>query len=171
MPKPKNLTIGGLVADLSLVAADLWIGSLGGLRVLLRAGIELSGWAVVTVLSPDEYRLCREADPTFFQDLDRLQNRWLQLEQEDGEPVGRATVSLFMNFVRDHSAMGRQVAVCCGAGMSRSVALVIGYLAANGMGWEDAERQVRILRAAASPHPVLLQSIRQTLEEGGIDED
>jgi protein-tyrosine phosphatase len=64
-----------------------------------------------------------------------------------------------VGFIRTHRRAGENVVVACGAGMSRSAALVAAFLVEEGEDLTDAFLTVPRQRPIIMPHPVILRSL------------
>jgi len=90
----------------------------------------------------------------------------LYLPVEDGEPLPFAKLKRGVEFVRLEKALGRNVLIACGAGISRSVAFTIAALKEEeSLGLLDAFMEVRRRHAEAMPHPELWKSLCQYYRE------
>jgi protein-tyrosine phosphatase len=79
---------------------------------------------------------------------------------EDGEPLPFDTLRTGVEFVRLEKALGRNVLIACGMGISRAATFAIAALVEEeGLPLLDAFRQVRAKHPAALPHPALWQSL------------
>lgn len=85
----------------------------------------------------------------------------LHLSIEDGKP-GRLPRYLdrTIAFIDQHKDKDAPMLVHCAAGMSRSVAVVLGYLVHHGMSLEQAAALLQDRRPLCHPAPVYLDEIR-----------
>lgn len=80
-----------------------------------------------------------------------------KLGNRDGDPWVSAALEEVYGFIHKHIRKGR-VLVACGAGMSRSAAMVIGYLVRVGFDPVSAFALVRRVRPKIAPLPNMLQA-------------
>ena len=84
----------------------------------------------------------------------------LYVPVEDGEPLPSDVLRMGVEFVRLEKALGRNVLIACGAGISRSATFTIAALKEEeGLGLLEAFREVRARHPGAMPHPVLWKSL------------
>jgi predicted protein tyrosine phosphatase len=84
----------------------------------------------------------------------------LYVPVNDGEPLPHDVLRMGVEFVRLEKALGRNVLIACGAGISRSSAFAIAALVEEeGLGLLDACRAVCARHPSALPHPVLWASL------------
>jgi protein-tyrosine phosphatase len=84
----------------------------------------------------------------------------LYVPVEDGEPLPPDVLRMGVEFVRLEKALGRNVLIACGAGISRSGTFTIAALKEEeGLGLLEAFREVRARHPGALPHPVLWKSL------------
>jgi predicted protein tyrosine phosphatase len=84
----------------------------------------------------------------------------LYIPVEDGEPLPHDVLRMGIEFVRLEKALGRNVLIACGMGISRSAAFTIAALKEEeGLSLLEALRQVRARHPDAMPHPKLWRSL------------
>ena len=84
----------------------------------------------------------------------------LYLPVEDGEPLPVPLLAQGVGFVREQKALGRNVLIACGAGISRSVTFAIAALhEEEGLSLPDAFRLIRAHHPEAMPHYALWDSL------------
>jgi len=84
----------------------------------------------------------------------------LYVPVEDGEPLPVDLLRMGVEFVRLEKALGRNVLIACGAGISRSATFTIAALKEEeSLGLLEAFRQVRAKHPGAMPHPALWESL------------
>ncbi|HLF28318.1 MAG TPA: dual specificity protein phosphatase [Anaerolineae bacterium] len=84
----------------------------------------------------------------------------LYIPVEDGEPLPHDLLRMGVEFVRLEKALGRNVLIACGAGISRSVTFTIAALKEEEvLSLRAAFRQVRANHPEALPHPALWKSL------------
>jgi len=84
----------------------------------------------------------------------------LYIPVEDGEPLPHDVLRMGIEFVRLEKALGRNVLIACGMGISRSAAFTIAALKEEeGLSLLEALRQVRARHPDATPHPKLWTSL------------
>lgn len=84
----------------------------------------------------------------------------LYVPVEDGEPLPADALRMGVEFVRLEKALGRNVLIACGMGISRSTTFAIAVLIEEeGLSLSEAFREVRARYPAAMPHPVLWRSL------------
>ena len=91
----------------------------------------------------------------------------LHLQVRDREPVPHEALDRGIEFISAHRAAGLSVLVVCGAGTSRSVTFVAGYLLRRGLSLCEAFAQIAKARPAIQPHRRLIESLIDFL---GADE-
>jgi protein-tyrosine phosphatase len=90
----------------------------------------------------------------------------LYVPVEDGAPLPHDLLRMGVEFVRLEKALGRNVLVACGAGISRSATFAIAALKEEeGLSLLDAFREVCAKHPDAMPHPALWQSLCEYYEE------
>ena len=78
----------------------------------------------------------------------------------DGEPLPHDMLRIGVEFVRLEKALGRNVLIACGAGISRSAAFTVAALKEEeGLSLLDAFREVRARHPHAEPHAALWESM------------
>ncbi len=77
----------------------------------------------------------------------------------DGEPISRRQLDYGVSFVQEQVLAGRKVLVCCGAGISRSATVVLGYLLTSGRQLPDAWYLLKRRHPDASPAFPLWESL------------
>ena len=85
----------------------------------------------------------------------------LRLGNRDGDPWSQEKIEEAYTFIRTQIRRGR-VLVSCGAGMSRSASMVIGYLVSCGMDAPSAHGLVRRARPKIAPLPNMLTAALNT---------
>jgi protein-tyrosine phosphatase len=83
---------------------------------------------------------------------------------EDGNPVNYASFWLGVKTISGALHEGRNVLVCCHAGISRSASLVMAHLYLAGWDWDKAYEFVKLQRDIIHPHPEIVRSIKQHLK-------
>lgn len=84
----------------------------------------------------------------------------LYVPVEDGEPLPQDMLRMGVEFVRLEKALGRNVLIACGAGISRSATFTIAALKEEeALSLLDAFQQVRARHPEAMPHPALWKSL------------
>jgi hypothetical protein len=78
----------------------------------------------------------------------------------DGEPLAAHELDTFVEHIRIEREAGQTVAVCCGAGISRSATIILAYLCRfEDMNLEQAYKHLIARHPIADPHPALWQSL------------
>ena len=84
----------------------------------------------------------------------------LYVPVEDGEPLPHDVLRMGVEFVRLERALGRNVLIACGMGISRSAAFTIAALKEEeNLSLLEAFKQVRARHPDAMPHPQLWKSL------------
>ena len=130
----------------------LWIGSSKDLL----STTPLRSLGFVAVLDLRDAGQARPLDVTTF----ALANR-------DGDPWAAADVNAALAFVYEHVRFGR-VLVACGAGMSRSTSMVIGFLVRCGWDAPSAYEHLRRAHMEAAPSAKMVDVV---LNSCGVHED
>ncbi|HXE64282.1 MAG TPA: dual specificity protein phosphatase [Bryobacteraceae bacterium] len=86
----------------------------------------------------------------------------LHLMVEDQEPIRQCDLRLALGFLTDRTAVGHRVLVHCGAGVSRSPAIVAAFLSeTTGISADEALKIIQGKRGQAAPDPTLWRSIER----------
>jgi len=84
----------------------------------------------------------------------------LYIPVQDGEPMPHDLMRTGIQFVRLEKALGRNVLIACGMGISRSATFAIAALKEEeGLSLLEAFRQVHAKHPDAMPHPELWKSL------------
>lgn len=84
----------------------------------------------------------------------------LYIPVEDGIPLPSAQLEQGITFARTQKALGRNLVIGCGAGISRSVTFTMAVLhEEEGINLLDAYKQIVAIHPEAMPHFALLKSL------------
>lgn len=78
---------------------------------------------------------------------------------DDGQAVSATVLKRGTSFIHEGIAVGEQVLVVCGLGVSRSATFVLAYLLEQGYSLPTAWQLLRERHPIARPHPVLWASL------------
>jgi protein-tyrosine phosphatase len=84
---------------------------------------------------------------------------YLKIPLDDGVPIEQEHIEKAVAWVKKRWNEGKTVLIHCGAGVSRSVAMVICCLIAEGYTLDEALELIRKKRGCAIPHPAIMKSV------------
>ena len=87
-----------------------------------------------------------------------------RLNNRDGDPWPVAEVQMTLEFIHSRIASGR-ILIACGAGMSRSACIAIGYLTRCGWDETSAHAAVKKARPQITPSAAMLSSVLEAIGE------
>lgn len=91
----------------------------------------------------------------------------LRLTNRDGDPWKASDVGHALDFIHEHVRHGH-VLVACAAGMSRSAAMVVGYLVRCGWSAPEALAHVKRARPKVAPVPSMLEAVLKLSGKGAL---